>query len=165
MRRILDGFYRVCFAAGAFGLAMIAVMVTAQIVGRLFGVLVPAAQEVAGYLMAASSFLALAYTLRVGGHVRVSLLINNLQGRRRLIAEILCLAIGLGLSVFLLFYMGDLLLHGLSYGAVSGGMIGIPLWIPQSFVVFGLFALSIAVLDSLVSSLRGRLPDYVDNEH
>ena len=78
MRRSLDWLYRASgFAAGVF-LVLIAVLVVAQIVGRLGGFQVPAADDFARLAMAASAFLGLAFTQRTGGNIRVTLVIDFL---------------------------------------------------------------------------------------
>jgi len=75
MRATLDLLYKSCGVLAAISLSGIAVLILAQIIGRFFGVLVPSANEIAGFLMAASSFLALAYVFRAGSHIRVTMLL------------------------------------------------------------------------------------------
>ena len=77
MRRLLDAVYRGCGAAAAIATLAIAVLVVAQVGGRLAGVLVAGADDLAGYALTASSFLALAHTLRSGGHIRMTLLLRQ----------------------------------------------------------------------------------------
>ena len=81
MRHSLDWLYRASGIAAGFFLVMIAVLVTAQIVGRLLGIQVPAADDFARLAMAASAFLGLAFTQRTGGHIRVTLVIDQLPAR------------------------------------------------------------------------------------
>ncbi|MEX1058603.1 MAG: TRAP transporter small permease subunit, partial [Natronospirillum sp.] len=101
MRRFLDALYLSSGAVAGFFVVAIAVLIMAQIVGRWFGVLVPSTEDFSGYFLAASSFLALAYTLRTGGHIRVNIAIRNLRGPWRKGQEILVLLIGLGLATFM----------------------------------------------------------------
>src|SRR4051794_23834160 len=82
-RRVLDRVYELSGCLAGLCLVAIAVLVLAQIVGRLLGILVPSADDFAGYAMGASVFLALAHTLRAGGHIRVSLIIDRLGPRAR----------------------------------------------------------------------------------
>ena len=166
MRKAVDTFYRLCMVIAAVAMVSILVAVTAQIVGRLIGVLVPSAPEIAGFSMAASSFMALAYTLREGGHVRVSLLILNLSSRVQRIVEGAVLVFALCVTIFFTFYVIRLAVMSSIYGDVSAGVLPIPLWIPQGFVAFGLFALAVALADELFAVLRGRLPRYAEvGEH
>ncbi len=66
----------------------------AQVFGRFFGVLIPSADDFARLCMAASSFLALAYTMRQGVHIRVNLLIDRLPPGPARAVEIFCLLCG-----------------------------------------------------------------------
>src|SRR5581483_8691855 len=102
----------------------------------LFGILVPSAPEIAGYCMAASAFLALSYTFRNGGHVRVSLLLYQLGPKLRLKAEFVCLTVAMLLSAFFLFYLVDMTLETYKVGEVSSGVIAIPLVIPQTILLY-----------------------------
>ena len=46
------------------------------------------------------------------------------------------------------------------FNEVAQGLIKIPIWIPQSAVALGIVILLIAVLDELVTVLRGGMPAY-----
>ena len=77
VRPALDGLYRLSAGLAAFCLAAIAALVVIQVTGRLLGILVPGADDLAGYALMASTFLALASTLRAGVHIRVTLLVRH----------------------------------------------------------------------------------------
>ena len=79
----MDGIYLLSgFAAAAFLVGILLLIVT-QMVARWSGAIVPGAAEYAGYCMAASSFLALAYALNRGAHIRVGILFNLLGRHAR----------------------------------------------------------------------------------
>ena len=67
----------------------IGVLIVTSVIARLFGSYLPGLNQYAGYAMAASSLLALAYTFRAGGHIRVSLVLTRLHGRARWLAKFL----------------------------------------------------------------------------
>ncbi|MEO5621424.1 MAG: hypothetical protein ABIQ32_12915, partial [Sphingomicrobium sp.] len=81
MRNILDRLYQ--FSGGLAALAILAIclLITAQIgfniIARLGGAdlsyTIPSYADFAGYFLSTASFMALAYTLRAGGHIRVGL--------------------------------------------------------------------------------------------
>src|SRR5690606_30720167 len=98
--RILDAIY-VCagILAGVF-LVMIGVLVLAQVVARTFGATAPGADQFAGYCLSASSFLALAYTLRHNAHIRVTLVLDRLEAGARRILEIWCLLVATAMTTF-----------------------------------------------------------------
>lgn len=172
MRTILDHLYRLSGAAAAFCLVAICLIVVAQVGGRIIdgiatlitgeriGLLVPSAAEFSGFFLAAASFLALAYTFRGDGHIRVSLLITRLSGRPRHWFEVWCLAFAIALAGFFTWHTILLVVDSVQYGEVSYGMIPVPLWIPQSFMALGLIVLTIALVDDMARVLAGKKPSY-----
>ena len=160
MRRALDSLYRFSGLLSAFFLLMIAVLVTAQIVGRMFDVLVPSADDFARLSMAASSFLGLAWALRRGAHIRVALLLERMAPPRRRVMELLCLGIGTALSAYFAGYAIDMVIDGIRFPEYTIGLIPIPKWIPQIAMALGATILTVAFLDDLVVVLRGGVPSY-----
>ena len=47
------------------------------------------------------------------------------------------------------------------FNDIANGMIAIPLWIPQSSFAVGALLLLVAMIDELVTVLRGGTPSYV----
>jgi TRAP-type C4-dicarboxylate transport system permease small subunit len=161
MRQILDSLYRLSGLLSAFFLLMIAVLVTAQIIGRLFDVLVPSADDFARLSMAASSFLGLAWALRRGAHIRVSLLLEKLSPPKRRFAELACLALGTALAGYFAWYALDMVIDGVRFPEYTIGLIPIPKWIPQIAMATGAIVLFIAFLDDLVVVTLGGNPSYL----
>ena len=164
MRALLDALYKLSGALAALFLAAIAALILAQIVGRMFNILVPSANDFAGFSMAASSFLALAYTFRAGGHIRVSLVILRLPDRPRRLFEMGALTIALVLVAFFAWHALLLAHDSWVYDDLSDGLIAIPLWIPQCAMAFGLMVLTVGLADDLVQVVRGRSPSYARSE-
>jgi TRAP-type C4-dicarboxylate transport system permease small subunit len=160
MRHALDSLYRFSGLLSAFFLMMIAVLVTAQIVGRLFDVLVPSADDFARLSMAASSFLGLAWALRRGAHIRVALLIERFSPGNRRLMELLCLVTGTAVSAYFAWYAIDMVIDGIRFPEYTIGLVPIPKWIPQIAMATGAVILTIAFLDDLVVVLRGGTPSY-----
>lgn len=164
MRRALAAFYSGCgWLAGAFLLA-IAAMVLAQVGGRLFGALVPLADEFGGFCLAATSFLALASTFRAGGHVRVSLLLQHLPPRARRLAELWCLGTAALLAGYFTYYLAEMVWESLVFGDVGQGIVPTPLWLPQIGMALGMAALALALVEALVEVARGAAPVYAQAE-
>jgi TRAP-type C4-dicarboxylate transport system permease small subunit len=160
MRATLDFLYTACGVLAAIALAGIAVLILAQIVGRFFGLLVPSANEIAGFLMAASSFLALGYAFKAGSHIRVTMLLSRLPARRRRVADIGCLLVASWLAGYFAWYTLALIRDSIRYHEVADGLVPIPLAIPQGAMLAGLLVLTIAIVDELISVLRGNTPSY-----
>jgi len=164
VRRTLDALYRVSGVVAACCLALIAGLVLVQIVGRMAGVLVAGADDLASYALVATSFLALAYTLKSGGHIRVALLLRRLPPRPRRLAELGALALGSAITLYFTWFAIELARLSWRFGDMSQGVLPIPLWLPQSVMAVGLIIFAIALLDELVIALRGGLPGYQEAE-
>ncbi|MDJ0951370.1 MAG: TRAP transporter small permease [Alphaproteobacteria bacterium] len=172
MRRVLDFIYQASGALAAFFLVAICAIVLLQVganlvdfivkavTGEPIGLVIPSYAEFAGFFLAASSFLALAYTLRHGGHIRVNLIIQHIGGRRRRGIELWCVAAAALMSGYFAFYAVNLTLESLEFGDLSFGMVPVPLWIPQSSLALGAIIVTIALVDEFVCVLRGAEPSY-----
>lgn len=158
--RKLDWIFHGAGVLSAILLAAIALLTFVQIVGRAFGFLISTGVEFAGFCMAASIFLALAWTLRSGGHIRVSLFVQSLGPGAWRVVEIWCLAVAA--SAVALFAYSAVMMTWDSYrfGDVSVGMVPVPLWIPQTAMAAGVLLLEVALVEQLVLVLRGRPPTY-----
>ena len=159
-RRVLDAVYLAAAVLAALCLAAIALLILAQVVGRWFGLLLPSAEEFAGFLMAASTFLALAWTLRTGGHIRVNILVRHLAPRARHWQEVLACTVLLALSATLTWSAIAFVRESFAFGDVSSGYIAVPLWIPQLPMATGLAILTLALADDLLSLAAGGLPSW-----
>src|SRR5690606_11063669 len=122
MRRLLDGVYLISGVAAGLFLAGIAVVIVLQILARLRGLAFDST-EISGFFMAASTFLGLAYTFRDGGHVRVSLLVNNLAGGRRRAAELWCCAFSACLLAYVSWHAVAFTLESYEFHDVSPGLM------------------------------------------
>lgn len=158
--RLLDKLYAAGGVLAAILMVLIALLTLSQVVGRLFGIVVPDAGELAGYAMAGATFLALAPTFRSGGHIRVNLLLAHVPPGMRRALEIWCLGFLTVIGAMFAAFSVQMVLDSHSYGDVSTGMITIPLWIPQVSMALGAVLLEIAVVEEFVSVLRGREPRY-----
>lgn len=167
IRKTLDRLY---ISSGAFASLLIAgicLLVCTQVLFNLitrFGGLsvnltIPSYGDFAGYMLAASSFLALAYTLTQGGHIRVNLILTRLPSvRAKWIAEILSLSACAVVSGFATFHMGKLCWESYEFGDLSPGIIAIPIWIPQSSVLLGMIILTVALFDCLHQTIFSKTP-------
>lgn len=160
MTRFLDRLFLAGGVLAAFFLTMIAVLVLAQILGRLLGILVPSADDFARLSMSASSFLGLAYTLRRGGHIRVAMLLDHLSPGPRRTLELLCVAAGTGISGFFFISTLEMTIETYEFGEFTLGLVPVPKWIPQCGMVAGMALLFLAFAEDLVSVLRRLPPSY-----
>ncbi|MCE0505321.1 MULTISPECIES: TRAP transporter small permease [unclassified Roseivivax] len=170
MRRLLDRIYDLALWLAALTFALIAVLVLAQILGRLTdraaralalpppGLTVPSLAEFGAFLFAGAVFLGLAGTLQAGGHVRVKLLITALPETA---ARWLGAAVAGGAAALAGFATWSSLLQALDslkFNSVSYGVVPIPLVIPQGVMTLGLALFTLAILDAMVTQIRGGTP-------
>ena len=159
-RRFLITLYRISGVLGAASLLLLAAVVLAQIVGRLVRVQIEGADEFTAWLMAAGAFFSLAYTFRHGAHIRVGLLLERIRGRGRRLLEIACLAAAALITGMFTWAAFDLVYSSWRYSDISGGLIRMPMWIPQLSMAAGALLLAIAVLDDLLMITLGRRASY-----
>ncbi|UWQ29942.1 TRAP transporter small permease [Leisingera sp. M523] len=172
MRLVLDFIYRAAGGLAALFIVAIVALVFAQVclnladkiaaalTGSGVGLTIPSYADFTGFFLAASTFLALAYALRAGGHIRVTLLTNRLPVRARRMSEVVVTFLALVMSGYATWYMGLLLLESLEFGDRSAGMVSVPLWLPQAPVALGLAILTLALADELICMLRGAPPSW-----
>lgn len=160
MRATLNAVYRTSGVLAGVFLVAIGAMSLIQIVGRLLGVAAYSFDEIAGYCMAASSFLGLAWTLRCNEQIRMSIILSMTKGKARHALEILCL----GSATFMVGYFAwasvDMVLTSYRLNDVSQGLVPMKLWIPQSGMALGLVILLLAFVDDLLTVLAGRPASY-----
>lgn len=152
MRRLLDGLYTSAGMASALALIGILVLVTAQMVTRWMGGIFTGGANYAGYAMATTSFLAMAYTFNHNAHIRVALFVTK-TGKYRRAAEIWCYTIGSIVACFLAWYAVKAMRLSYKINDVSQGQDATPLWIPQIFMALGAVIFAIAVVDNLMRIL------------
>lgn len=154
----LDRLYLVAgWLAGGL-LVLMGAMVCFNILARLIGVYSGGNSAFAGYVMAASTFLALAYTFRSGGHIRVALLIEHSGLRSRRWLEIFCTFVMALVVCFFAYACIQLVIGSYTYGDVSDGADATPLWIVQIPVAVGATIFAISCVHSFVNALVGRDP-------
>lgn len=162
MRAALNGLYRVTEALGATCLALIALLILANIATRLARAVVPGLDEFAMYVMAASFFLLLGPALRKGSHIRVTILLDRLGRGPRRAMELLCLGMATALSAYFAYWWVAMAWDSWDFGDVSQGVVPIPLWVPQATMGYGLVVLVIALTECLFDVIRGRRAVYED---
>ncbi|MFD1342578.1 TRAP transporter small permease [Litorisediminicola beolgyonensis] len=166
MRDLLDRIYLGAGWIAAFVILAIAVLVSAQVLlnftTRVLGLplpsTIPSYADFSGFMLAAATFLAMPYTFRSGGHIKVSLITSRLSLRWQLWAELCALAVAAALVGFACYFTVALVLESWHYNDVSPGIVPIPLWLPQSVMAFGLILLLVAIVDSLVQTYRQGTP-------
>ncbi|WP_150525427.1 TRAP transporter small permease [Roseibium sediminis] len=172
MRKLLNTLYSVSTAMAACCLITIASLVILHVFGRLIdgtrkafgfepiGLQIPSLGEFAGFLLVGASFLALAGTLRLGDHIRVTILLQAVSDKTARLLNVWCLGVAFVLAGFFTWNAGLLAYDSHLYHEVSVGIIPVPLVYPQAIMTFGLFVFSISLLDDLVTTALGNAPSF-----
>ena len=172
MRKFLNVLYKSAGALAAACLVLIALMVIVQVFGRIFdgllgllgyppyGFLVPSLAEIAGFLLVGASFLALASTLRLGDHIRVTILLQQVPKRIAHWLEAWCLLVAFAIVSYFAWQSGLQASDSYVYHEVSFGIIPIPLWIPQTVMTVGLAVFAVSILDDLCRIVFGGKASY-----
>jgi len=172
LRQVLDRIYALSLGAACLAMIAIAVLVFLQILGRIIdrvlnlsgaeplGLAIPSLSDFGGFLFVAAATLALPATLRAAGHVRVTLALALFGPRLGAVLTVAVLAIALGLASFAAWHSAVQMWDSLSFNTVSFGMVKVPLWIPQAVMTLGFGLLALAVLDELLTALRGQTPSF-----
>lgn len=155
MRSFLDYLYRGCAVLAALLLVTICILTLLGVVSRNSGVAIPGLTSYAGYCMAWSSFLALAYTYRERAHIRVLLLLNFLHGRKRRLVEIWCLSVGSFLAGYFSYYAIKMVYISYKINDISNGVDATPTWVPQIGMAIGGTVFTVALVHRLIELIRG----------
>ncbi len=166
MRKTLDALYAACGVAAAGFLVAIFAIVLLQVganaldfavslvTGLPVGLVVPSYAEIAGFFLAAASFLALPHALRKGSHIRVTLVLSRLPRAAQGVCAVLVCLVGAAVSAYFAWYAWELVFDSYEFGDLSPGLVPVPLWIPQIPIAVGASVLAVAMLDSAVRFIQ-----------
>lgn len=166
MRGILDRLYTISGALSALLILAICGVIALQVIFHIITRLriidtsptIPSYADISGYLLAAASFLALAYALKRGGHIRVTLVLTMAGPGFRYVADVISLAVCGVISALAAYYVALMTYQSFVFNDLSPGILAIPVWIAQVPVTLGLAILTIAFVDLLVQTLRNGKP-------
>lgn len=173
MRTALDRLYRVSGWLAALCLVAIALMVGAQLLGRIadgfmrlagvrpYGFIVEGLAEIAGYLLAASSLLALAPALKAGAHIRITILLSALGERARWGFELAAGGASLAFVAYMALRLLLLTIDSWRFSEVSHGLVALPLAYPQAAMCAGLLIFTVALVDELLTVATQGRPSFV----
>ena len=149
----LKTLYRLSGYVAAFFLILVATFILTGIASRIFGFYIRGLAEYSGYSMAASSFLALAYTFGEKGHIRITLFLEKSKGNFRRILELWCLFVATFFSGFLSYYFIKMLIISIKFRERSEGADEILIWIPQLSLAIGSTIFFICVIHNFILSI------------
>ncbi len=156
----LDALSRLVATLSALLTVSIAVVIIGEITARsLFNYSFSFAWEYSAYAMGVAMFCGAAFTLRTGGHIRVSLLAAALPPNAARRLDILCTALGVAFTGYLAFALGQLAWGSFVSGSTSPTVSATPLIIPQGLIAFGAALLFLQMLARLIRLMRSEEPE------
>lgn len=176
MRRFLDRMYLAAGWLSATCFVAIAAMVTVQLIGRIvdsimrlagmvpYGFIVEGLAEIAGYLLATASLLALGLALKSASHIRITLVLGFLPPKARWFAELFAIGVSFLFSSFMTARLALMALDSWRFNEVSFGLVPVQLAYPQAAMALGLLIFTIALLDELVITATTGKPSFVATE-
>jgi len=136
--RIVDALGYAAAIASAVLTLSIVVMILGEIVARsLFNISISFAWEYSAYAMGVAMFGGAAFTLRTGGHIRVSLLAGRLPVPVARWLDMGCTVFAAALAGFVATGIGQLAWRSFVAGSTSPTVSATPLVIPQAAIALG----------------------------
>ena len=123
------------------------------------------ADEIAGYVLAASVTWGASLALIRRAHVRIDVLHARFPPRVRAALDLLALLSMLGLTLLFAWYATRLLRTSIRTGAVSNTPMEIPMWIPQSLWVAGFWVFATITVVLLGVAVRALILGDVARVH
>ena len=159
LNKNLKKIYKFSGYVAAFFLILVAIFILIGIASRIFGFYVRGLAEYSGYCMAASSFFALAYTFVENGHIRITLFLEKISGKKKNYLENWCLIIASFFSGYLAFYFIKMLIISYKFQERSEGADEILIWIPQTSVALGSSIFFICIFHKLILTILKKTYD------
>ncbi|MFA7669379.1 MAG: TRAP transporter small permease [Burkholderiaceae bacterium] len=159
MRLLLDRFYLGCGILSCISIVFIVAVVAAQVflntldaIAEMLGlpglgIMIPSYSMFSGYGLAFATFTALGPAIRNGAHIRVTLLQERLPGSVQRPLLVLIALVGTLIGALMTWAMLGMAYESWDFGDKSSGLVAVPLWVPQSMLCFGSFALFVACAD------------------
>ncbi|MDZ7813306.1 MAG: TRAP transporter small permease [Ideonella sp.] len=163
MRRLLDLLYDVSAWLAALCMLGTLGMVLAGLLNRFVPMPFGGFDTMAGYFVAAASFLAMAHTLKRGDHVRVTVLLHSVGPLQRRILEVLCLTVALSLSGVLAWHATEMAWASWVSSVATLPRVESLLWLPQAAMALGVGVFCIALFDEWCRAIDARPVEVVSH--
>ena len=159
----MNAFQRITYALSTLG-AWLACAILVGMVGHilveivlrtLFDSSTYVLDEFVGYGVAATTFLALGYSLEQGTLIRVNLLLGRLEGATLRVFEAGAALAALFVVAVLIRFFWQGVSRSWERGRVSSSIAEVPMWIPEGLVLLGLGIFWLQLLAYLVRHVAG----------
>ncbi len=154
LKAAVDRLSRWSVAVGGLALAVMIVLITAQVVSRRFlDAPMVVADELSGYLLVITTFSALGYAHQRDDHIQVTLLIDRLSHRTRAFLRIAWCLVSLPFLALLVWRTSVLTFDSYVSGSFSVSATNVILWPIQIFVPLGLTVFLMQMAATLLTAI------------
>ncbi len=139
--------------AGIMVLVGLGLVLIEIIIRTLFNMTLYITEEYTGYLMVGITFLALSYTLKEKGHIRLTFLNTILKGKARIVLDIYAFTVGLAVSMVVTVTTAGLFWDSVLSQTRSMQISETYIAIPQFFMPMGALVLTLQFAAELLRSI------------
>lgn len=152
---IIDWLITVASKISAYAIFAMAFIVTGDVISRyLFNAPTTWAMESAGYLLVIAATCGLAYTLKIGGHIKIIILIQKLPIKVQGWLIVITSLIGIG-YVFLLFHLTwTQFMLSFNANTTSGTTVDVIIWPLQLSIPVGVGLLGLALICKIIEETK-----------
>ena len=156
----LDALSRFSGYVAAVLVVGIAVLILAEVLCRtVLNISLSFSWEYSAYFLAVSIFLAAAFTLRTGGHVRVMLVSQNVPPRTAHWLDFAATVAGVVIAGWLAWSLSAFAWQSWATGSTSATIDETPLVLPQGAMAFGAVLLTLQLVARAIRLLTGEPPE------
>ncbi|MGB3503397.1 MAG: TRAP transporter small permease [Mesorhizobium sp.] len=156
--RILSIVARIATALSMIGLALLVILFTSSIVGRMFGLHIPAVDDIGSIMLAAVFAYGLAAAVGSNEHLSITLLVDALPEKVRWWLLRATEAISIAVASYLFIGVYHLFSAALRSNQKMLGALPIPRYLPMSFVLTGIGLFVIALACVFIRNILSRQP-------
>lgn len=145
---------RACGILCELALLAMVLLISAEVVARLFHYSFQVIDELGGYLLSALTFLSLSVALVGGAYHQVEYFHGSLGPRGKAAADLVFTLLSLAFALALEWQLWRLVTRSYASDVTAPTLLGTPLWIPQSAMLLGAAALIFSLVRVLIANLR-----------
>lgn len=151
-KKLIERFCSLCTAGAALSVGLMVFLILLEIILRnMFDHSLLVVEEIVGYLLSSSIFLALGPTFYKGDMIRMTMITDRMKGKSIVVLEIIIMTLAFCLTLFWARYVLRAAWKFYQRGMVSNGAWPFPLWIPEVVSLFGLVILALVLSYEITS--------------
>lgn len=147
----LDTFFEKAFLITS--LALMVLVIFAQIVLRWFGAATVWAEELARYIMLYLMWVAASYAVKKDAHIRLTVLVEKITGKKRDKLEVVILGVWLIFAIWLM-VEGVFLLQKIDAMNQVSAAMRLPMVVPYASAPLGGLLMSVRLIQKIIETLK-----------